>query len=408
MGLRSKGASASVRRPAPPEPSPPAPPPPPPPGTTEGTILTFADWDRNADAYTGVQSNYTFYNAKIDRAMAYGNGPGGLIAANFKPHAWEYHDLAAVYAIDSPGNTPSDPSVVLRQNANTSLYTWLKDFGPALNTGAEFATDPGLASWRSQMTSFASGIVAAGWKGIMLDDVNPGGINTYNSSNAYVDPRDPRTGAAMTLADWRRYHAELVEQVKAVAPSPFEIVSNMHWSAINNGFTRGFNDPYIARVIVASDLILMENGLSGMTGDNDVAWQYSFQALREFADYCHTVGTNLAWDNYDSSVSTEYMVAMYLLLNEGADYVGRVSPDPAAYPAIYDFDLGAATSPRYQWTVNGVQLWRRDFASGMVLVNGPGMPTVTAGALGGTWRNSAGTSITTITLAASQGAVLRP
>lgn len=407
MGFRSKGASASVRRPAPPE-TPPPPPPSPPPGGTEGTILTLAQFASAADPFTGNAANYTYYNAKIDRALTYGNGPGGLIAANFKPHSWQYHDFAAVYATSSAGTTPTDPTVVLRQNANTALYTWLHNFGPPLGTGAEFATDPGLASWRSQMTSYVSGAVAAGWKGVMLDDVNPGGINTYNSANAYVDPRDPRTGAIMTLADWRRYHAELVEQVKAVAPAPFEVVSNMHWPAGNNGFVRGYSDPYIARIIDASDYILMENGLSGMTGDNDVAWTFSFAAMREFVDFAHASGTGIAWFNYDSSINAEYQLAMYLLLNGGKDYVGVVTYDPAAYPAMYDFDLGGATSARYQWTVNGVPLWRRDFASGMVLVNGPGMATVTGGALGGTWRNSAGTSITTITLAASQGAVLRP
>jgi hypothetical protein len=52
---------------------------------------------------------------------------------------------------------------------------------------------------------------------------------------------------------------------------------------------------------------------------------------------------------------------------------------------------------------NGV--WRRDFTRGFVLLNEPGATTKTLG-LGGSYRNTAGTVVSGVTLGASRGAVL--
>jgi hypothetical protein len=185
-------------------------------------------------------------------------------------------------------------------------------------------------------------------------------------------------------------------------------VSNMHWYAGNNGFTRGFNDQFISRIIDESDFMLIENGLTGMTGDNDIAWTFSFSALRDYVAYCRTKGTNIIWFNYDAK-DREYQLAMYFLFNAGNDYVGVVltAANPATYNTMYDINLGVALGAKYQWTGGGVSLWRRDFASGMVLLNGPGMTTATNVSLGGTYLNTAGSEVTTVTLAAERGAVLR-
>ena len=48
-------------------------------------------------------------------------------------------------------------------------------------------------------------------------------------------PIDPRTGQAMTEADWRRYMAEFTEQIRAALPGK-EIVHNAIWFA-------GHDDP---------------------------------------------------------------------------------------------------------------------------------------------------------------------
>lgn len=380
----------------------------PPPPTGEGQIHTLDQWATGSETYINNPANNAFYLDKIDRSLVYGNYP-------WYDGGWQYADLVAIYNNAYPGQAASTPgqsnpfydAMILRDGSSNRLFI---PFG-AIVAGqyAQYAADPGLAAWR---TDYASRLTTAllpgkGHVGIMQDDVNPGSVaNTVNGAGTHVDPIDPRTGSPMTGANWSKYHAEFIEANK-VAVGTHELVSNMHWYAGNNGFTRGFTDTFIARIILASDFMLLENGLVGMTGDNDIPWTFSFQALREYADFCHTNNTALAWFTY-SHIDREYELAMYFLLNDGNDYIGvtLVSANPATYNTMYDIDLGQGTSARFQTSIGGVQVWRRNFTGGIILVNGPGMPTA-SGSLGGTYRNTSGALVTTISLAAQRGAVLR-
>jgi hypothetical protein len=66
----------------------------------------------------------------------------------------------------------------------------------------------------------------------------------------------------------------------------------------------------------------------------------------------------------------------------------------------FDTNIGSPTGPRYSWN----NLIRRDFSGGMVLVNGPQNGAVTA-SLPGTYSRLDGSSVSSISLAAGQGAV---
>ncbi|MGH7894470.1 MAG: hypothetical protein ACREQL_07365, partial [Candidatus Binatia bacterium] len=70
--------------------------------------------------------------------------------------------------------------------------------------------------------------------------------------------------------------------------------------------------------------------------------------------------------------------------------------------AGWEVALGDAQGARFP--SNG--LWRRDFASGRVLVNPPGAPARTI-PLDGTFRTLAGASVTSVRLGPAEGAVLR-
>lgn len=372
---------------------------------TEGTINTYDQWARGSEPYVGNSANYPFYLDKIDRALVYGGAPS-QVHDLFASHGHYYQDIASIYDQNNDGVPDSDPTFVLRKEG-TNNYTYLHNYYPGSPAGVQFAADPGLAAWRNNYLSRLTTTSNAGYVGVMQDDVNPGQVNTVDSTNVFVTPHDARTGTGMTLANWNKYLAEQVEGNAAAFPA-LELVSNMHWYSGNSGFTRGFNDQYIARIIDASDFILLENSLSGMTGDNDIAWTFSFSALRDFCDFCRTKGTNLIWFT-SNHIDREYELAVYFLFSNGSDYVGVVltSGNPATYNTMYDINLGVATSARYQWTGGGVSLWRRDFASGMILVNGPGMPTATNIALPGTYLDTSGAQVTTVTLAPQRGAVLR-
>ena len=99
----------------------------------------------------------------------------------------------------------------------------------------------------------------------------------------------------------------------------------------------------------------------------------------------------------------EYALATYFLVSSGRDGLANDSKGlPDAWWAGYDVDLGAPLGDRYVW--NG--LVRRDFASGMVLVNEPEQPARTVD-LGGTWRGLDGQLRTGVTLSPTSGVVLR-
>jgi hypothetical protein len=102
------------------------------------------------------------------------------------------------------------------------------------------------------------------------------------------------------------------------------------------------------------------------------------------------------------ATAAEYNLAGYFLINDGRDYVGSyIGTMPSNWWKGYATDLGDAKGGRYQW--NGV--WRRDFTRGFVLLNEPGASTKTL-SLGGSYKNTAGNTVTSVTLGATRGAVL--
>src|SRR5206468_9622775 len=122
-----------------------------------------------------------------------------------------------------------------------------------------------------------------------------------------------------------------------------------------------------------------------------------------FIDTVHSYGRHVVIQSYASDVgSAEYNLAGYFLISDGRDYVSStVGTLPSRSWAGYATNLGDATSGRYLW--NGV--WRRDFTRGFVLMNEPGAATKTL-ALGGSYKNTSGNAVSSVTLGAARGAVL--
>ena len=86
--------------------------------------------------------------------------------------------------------------------------------GPPLDmTSAQYAADFGNQQFRDYWINEAKSQLAAGYKGLFVDDVNLD-WRVGNGSGATVYPINPRTGAQMTLADWRKSFAEFTEQIE--------------------------------------------------------------------------------------------------------------------------------------------------------------------------------------------------
>jgi Hypothetical glycosyl hydrolase family 15 len=208
-------------------------------------------------------------------------------------------------------------------------------------------------------------------------------------------PIDPRTGATMTEANWRRYLAEFMEQLRREIPGA-EIVHNSLWFD-------GHTDQSIARQQEAADLIEIERGIndSGLRGGDG---QFAVKTLFRMIDALHAKGKGVVLDASAPTYAQRlYGLAGYFLISDGRDAMGNYQAGtPDDWWAGYDTDLGEALGPRYE-TQGGVL--RRDFTRGSVLMNVPDSPTRTVN-VGSGYRDIDGTARSSVTLAATSGAIL--
>src|SRR4030095_9565635 len=104
-------------------------------------------------------------------------------------------------------------------------------------------------------------------------------INRVSNGNAQpVAPRDPRTGTTMTEADWRRYMAEFLEQIRAAFPQK-EIVHNAIWFSPRS-------DPYVQRQYLAADVIAPERG-GNDSGIVKGTGTFGFETFLGLIDWLH-------------------------------------------------------------------------------------------------------------------------
>jgi hypothetical protein len=315
------------------------------------------------------------------------------------PNALAYNDSYAIYT--DPNNTvfaqliQQHPDWILRDSSGKPLYVnWACGGGTCPQYAANI-TDPNgyRAWWINQAASYM--LRSQPYKGLWIDDVNLDLSRVSDGNGNPVTPVDPNTGQPMTAAAWRQYFADFMVQVRTAFPNA-EIVHNSLWFL-------DWTDPNIQRQIRAADFINLERGVNdiGLTGGTDYWSLYRFLA---FVDNVHANGKGVIFDGEppvsDSDTAREYSVAAYLLISSGNDMLGDASQTPTYWWSGFNTDLGSAQGARYSWQ----GLWRRDFARGMTLVNPPGSPTVAVNLPQPLQHN--GTTVSTVTLAAGQGAVL--
>jgi putative glycosyl hydrolase-like family 15 (GHL15) protein len=308
------------------------------------------------------------------------------------PDAWVYKDLYAIYT----GSTlaASHPEWILRDASGNKLYI---PYGCSGGTCPQYAGDVGNPAFRANWVQEATATLSKGYRGLFVDDVNMLISRIGNGSGTPVAPIDPRTGKTMTEADWRRYMAEMVEQIRTAFAGK-EIVHNALWFA-------GTTDASVQRQLLAADVICLERGVndSGIVGGSGT---YGFDTFLGLVDWLHARGRAVYYlPGVSSNGPREYGLAAYFLTSAGSDSLGNdpgTGDTPADWWPGYDTDLGAARGARSLW--NG--LLRRDFDGGMVLVNPPGATQRTV-TLPATYTDITGASRTSVTLGAAQGIVLK-
>jgi hypothetical protein len=305
------------------------------------------------------------------------------------PNAWVYRDLYAIY-VGSP-LAAEHPEWILRDAGGRALYVC---WGCANGTCPQYAADIGAPAFRVQWIAAARETLARGYRGLYVDDVNMTISRVCDGAGRPRTPIEPRTGAAMTDAEWRRHMADFTVQIAAAFPET-EIVHNVLWFADAG--------PDLERQLASADVVALERGV------NDAALragagQWGIDSFLAYVDRVHAVGRPVLFaTDPPTPAAREYGLAGYFLIQAGGDALrsGRGGSPDDWWPG-YDVALGAPRGARYAW--QGVQ--HRDFERGLVLLNGPGAPSVTL-ELPESHVDLAGTRRTSVTLAATEGAVLR-
>jgi putative glycosyl hydrolase-like family 15 (GHL15) protein len=357
-----------------------------------GTLHFVAVANSSFDVYTQnpTQAQKDWMRAHYWRMLTY--SPYFDTRLAWFPDAWVYKDLYAIYTNSTLAT--AHPEWILRDASGNKLYI---PYGCSGGTCPQYAADVGSPGFRANWIQEATATLGNGYRGLFVDDVNMLISRVGNGSGSPVAPIDPRTNATMTETDWRRYMAEFVEQIRSAFASK-EIVHNVLWFA-------GVSDPSVQRELLAANTICLERGVndSGIVAGTG---QYGFDTFFSQIDWLHTQGRAVfLLPGVSTSAAREYGVAAYFLVSAGSDAMGNDpggGTSPSDWWAGYGTSLGAAHGNRYLW--NG--LLRRDFDGGMVLLNRPGSGQQTV-ALGGSYLNLAGQQVSSVTLGAAQGAVLR-
>jgi hypothetical protein len=332
------------------------------PTAPDGEVRFYAKHQPAWDKYDSSQASFDFYNLHYDRMQVYSGYWVGTFDDRYS-RGWVYKDSYAL----KPGwaITSQHPEWILRDSSNNRLYI---PWGCSDGTCPQYAADFGNPAFRSWWIGELSAVFAANtYAGVWVDDVNMD-FRVGNGSGAHVTPIDPRTGTTMTLADWRRYMAEFMEQIRAAFPTK-EIAHNGIWFSDNSR-----TDLFIRRQILAGDYFNLERGFSdgGIVAGTG---RYGISTYMAFVDYVHSLNRAVVQMEYTGSTTLrEYGLAGYLLTNTGRDFISSDEEfwvAPGYWWTGWETNLGNAKSARY--SIPGG--WRREFTCGYAEMMGPPVKT---------------------------------
>lgn len=264
----------------------------------------------------------------------------------------------------------------------------------------QYAADVGNPEYRAHWIETAAELLDAGYRGLYIDDVNYR-WRLSGSRGEDIVPVDPRTGEALTLADWRQYLTEFLEQIRAAFPD-VPIWHNVIWYADSPTF----DDPLIDRQLAAADVVQLERGMNDR-GLEAGSGRYGMESFLAFVDRVHAQGTQVAMldENAVDAGGQWYNIAGALLVNDGGDFVTTEDWDLISPTGLFPgflTDLGDALGPRRieDGTI------RREFTGGLVVLRQPGAQRVTV-ELDGQWSTPQGDLVTSVALSGAEAAVLR-
>jgi Hypothetical glycosyl hydrolase family 15 len=307
------------------------------------------------------------------------------------PKGWVYSDSAVIY----PGSTTatSHPNWILQDSDGHPVYL---DWNCSNGTCPQYAADVSNPDFQTYWIGSLKTTLAKGYFGACIDDVNL--ALRFSSGTASVTAMSPTTKTVMTEAAWSAAVASFMTAIRAALPG-YELLHNSIWYARPTRTA----DPYVQQEIADADVINMEGGFASDSGLTGGTGDFSVYAKMAFADAVHAAGRWVVDDDFPANDSDrQYTLACYFLLTNGRDGLGDDTMAPSTWWTGYDVDLGAAVGAR---TRASTGVFRREFAKGLVLMLEPGAASTTI-TLTKPYRALDGTTVTTVSLSAHQGAVL--
>jgi len=304
-----------------------------------------------------------------------------------------YADLYAIYR-DVPEHQrllAEHPEWVLRDEAGAPLFIPYDCDGTSCT---QYAADVGNPAYRAWWISETKAVVAKGYAGVFVDDVNMD-MRVSDGAGRDVAPIDPRTGAPMRSASWRRYVAAFTERIADELPAGAEIVHNAHWWVEHD-------DPEVQRQIDSADIVELERGYND-EGIGGGGGRWGIARFMAHIDWLHARGKSVILEPYGlDEAKLAYELAGYFLTREGEDAIASdYRADPTDFSDAWLTDLGAPVGRREMWR----GLWRRRYARGLVLLNERGAQPRTVD-LGAPHRALDGETREAVTLAGGSGTVL--
>lgn len=329
----------------------------------------FGRWVHTSDCRGALErySRMLFYSPFAD-ACVRGGYRGAL----------SYHDAQAIYPVDIKRRKGDSKRIrstrrllrrwILRDARGRPLYV---PFDCAKGRCPQYAADIGNPRFRARLIGRVRRVMARGYRGVFLDDVNFN-LNVSDGRGRPRVPIDPRTSRPMLLDDWRRYMADFVIEVRRAIGDRELTVNSVWWRGENS-----LDDPNVARGVTAATHFHMERGTA------DTFRGHPYEGLLGYADRLHAlgVGVNLDGSSSRSRREAEFELGTYFLTSTGADTVSadygacpdnrEGSPCEEPFWRGYNVRLGAPLAAR---TLRPDGLLERRFGRGMVLVNPPGAP----------------------------------
>jgi hypothetical protein len=271
-----------------------------------------------------------------------------------------------------------------RINSRYFTQHWLMDVGnPAYQN-----------LWRENV---AADLRAGGWDGVFADDTDASIAWHLGSRTIARYPND---------AAWRAATRSMLANVgPALRSSGFLVVPNLSapWASNYDAqatwrdwiqFTSGAAQEYYTKWGTTS---------SSWFAGSDWTYRQQFQAITEQAG---KIFLGITYAPKSDVRSMQYARANFLLFHEPRNGGALIfeATDPEAqdpFAAHWTSDVGEPKGARFQ----AGAAWRRNFTGGTVLVN-PSSSTVTV-QLGGSYLLQNGSSVTSLTLGPTSGAVLR-